>query len=271
MQTRGIQPNLPSSDQQTMNTFALMASRGNPMAAVLFIFFSALIGIVSFAVKPILRKNLGERTFGILTIFLTYALIRYFYLFDAMGSIPKDLSWMPGYFFRVDTGLAYYPGFFRYPSPVGLYGYVLLCFAIAELISVWKNKEKKIKIHSQYRGDSRFFEFLIDKNIVGVVITRTIIRVVIEPVIVLAIGLLLYICGDHYFAYLLFLSAGTLIVEEYIFYIRRRQMLLDMLDNEIDGERLLAQKETYKASDSKHPANAHAPQSIFLGGKAVMD
>ena len=35
-------------------------------------------------------------------------------------------------------------------------------------------------------------------------------------------------------------------LEEYLFYIKRRQMLLDMIDNEIDGEYIMIVKEQYQ-------------------------
>ena len=99
----GLRPNLPGSDQQAVNAAMLMATRTNPVIAVFILFFSFCVGIFSFIVKPILRKNLGERTFGVLTILLCFLVLRGFYVYDLYGRIPNDVSkYVPGWYFRTD-------------------------------------------------------------------------------------------------------------------------------------------------------------------------
>lgn len=288
----GLRPNLPGSDQQAVNAAMLMATRTNPVIAVFILFFSFCVGIFSFIVKPILRKNLGERTFGVLTILLCFLVLRGFYVYDLYGRIPNDVSkYVPGWYFRTDLvginpGELYLEGnglfdakkkvqdwkqhFPKFPSPVGLYGYIVLAFGIAEFYNVWNRRKQKLRMHSQYRGESRFFSSLKGKKILGTTIDDAIIRAFLEPFLVVILGLLLLIFGDKYFGLALLLGAGTLLLEEYLFYIKRRQMLLDMIDNEIDGEYIMLVKEQYQRSPESFRTKEAFAQDPTIS-KATMD
>ncbi|MEL6256402.1 MAG: hypothetical protein AAFR87_30645, partial [Bacteroidota bacterium] len=81
----------------------------------IFYFF---VGLGAFSVRAVLRRKLGERSFGIFTILLTYFWIRLFYAWNYLEYQPCDT------FLGIECGALGY-GLYYFLVPIFLIGNIL--------------------------------------------------------------------------------------------------------------------------------------------------
>ncbi|MEL7223259.1 MAG: hypothetical protein AAGJ93_18175, partial [Bacteroidota bacterium] len=162
-------------------------------------FFSALlqyfIGALAFLSRGVLRSNLGERTFGVLTLISIIFFVGLTLVFPSAYKVTYSWMWgdggnMNGYLDEIYTFFLT----FLYPFFIVLIGSLdkeltlaeyfkelsfvpsipLLCFiaftliiTLGHLAEVHNRRSQKVVVHSFYRGDSLLFKWLEGKSILG--------------------------------------------------------------------------------------------------------
>ena len=253
MQNSGLVPNLPASDQQVLNTTMQMAARSSPGLNLFFSIFSFALGVFSLMVKPIIRKNLGERTFGVLSIASSYLLMIYL-----SGSIIKELLNDTA---TTGNQVVFFSKWVLHILEVFFYPTIMVSFAVLEFINLKQKNTTSGEIHSFFRGESRYLEFLIGKQIFNIKLTDKTIRIWVEPIIVMTLGGLLFLFGDRFLSFIFLLASSSLLLEEYLFFLKRRQMILNLIDTELDAKEILALKETQKGSNQQN--NSFIPEATM--------
>ena len=257
---------------------------GNFIANLLSGIFYFLIGLGAFSVRVVLRRKLGERSFGLLTILLTFISLRLFYawnfveisscaeLYGSECRTVQDLLYyvtfpvvlIGGIFFPnlFPTILKTQEGFGNAFNPfnlglgeslAGFYSIVFLIFAFIALSESIYRIYKKIRWYSYYRGKSSLFDrWLTGKKIGGFVITERIIWMIVEPLTVVFFSGLFHFIGDTMLSQIFMLGAVCLFIEEYGDYQEERNIILNVIDGEIINERIIALKAEYNIDQEPH-------------------
>lgn len=148
--------------------------------------------------------------------------------------------------------------------------FIFLLLSFAALGETWRRRIKNIKMHSYHRGNSLVFNWLVGKKIGNTFIQKLHINLSIEPLFLIIIGsfILNYIPKYSYVCIIPFIGAIGVFMEEYSYYNKRRNMLLDMVDAEIESEYLVTQKSTLV--NESGATNFVTPSHQNEVGKATM-
>lgn len=253
------------SDQSVVSNFTNVTTRAissSPIASIFVELFRFLIGVYAYISRSFLRIRIGERTFGVLTVlgifFFAWAIFyfRNIYVqfdihfseapdFGQLGHLTKILAALVSiYVFFLNPFIstlqdAFYGVNIEYPSyspDLVILSFIVLILSIGHFIEVYSRRRRKEVVHSLYRGDSFFFEWLVGKKIFGIKITKLGVWLILEPLFVYIVALLIedYLGLDK-IAFLLKISAVCLFIEEYRVLKENRQYVLDMLDGQLDG------------------------------------
>lgn len=228
-------------------------------------FFSALfqyfIGAMAFLSRSFIRANLGERTFGVLTLISIIFFVGLIKVFPSAYDATYDATSLKdtgGLFFDI---LIFFFTFF-YPLYILLFGKfigldansyfdkidftistplmwfvgIILIITLGQIAEVYSRRSQKIVVHSFYRGDSLLFGWLEDRSILGLKFTKLRIWMFVEPIFVLVVAFTLeQVFNYNDVALLLKVSAVCLFIEEFRVYQENRRFELDMLDGQLDA------------------------------------
>lgn len=203
----------------------------------------------AFSIRIFLRRDIGERTFGIWSIILAYFWVQYFMLdsavlkhldgdFKIFGIIDFSQD-VPGlgeygfslkswddmlrplyvffnYFWQVFVNLLKLTNLFGTDSAdngswiVQWYSWIVMLLGVAHLVKGIRRKNAWVKADSFRRGDSIFFGLLEGKKVLNVTITRTLLLTVAEPLIVLSLGLIVYGLSDPHSSFGAFMMISAI-------------------------------------------------------------
>ena len=242
-------------------------------------FFYFFVGLGALCVRVILRRKLGERSFGILSVILTYVFIKIIYFWNyvkiapfeggSFGAIDQILyeayalyarviglffpDWFPDFILNQDAVKnSFSPFFFEEGNTfLGFFILVYLIFALIALGEVFYRIFYKVRWYSYYRGKSSLFDWwLVGKKVAGWTITEKIVWLVIEPIFLAAIALIFYGLGDLLMGGVMLMGAVCLLIEEFNYFREERNILLDVMDGEIEADRITKLKNRHN-SDSE--------------------
>ena len=133
---------------------------------------------------------------------------------------------------------------------------LFLCIAVIHFAFILKSKNQRTFDHSYKKGRSTVFYWLEDKCIGSFSITPTIISMAIEPVFVFLVGFV-FICFDWNFSLLVMLSSLALFIEELWEYQIKKAQVLNVIDSELDGHRVMTE---YRKIESRKAKQNHGEQ-----------
>ncbi len=245
----------------------------------------SIISLGAFSVRVIFRRKIGERSFGIITIILTYIWIRMFYAYDlihikscsefglfggecgALSSIMyvflvpyyilismwrNDMDMSP---ITTEGGIENIFFLFNIEADggfAGLFSLLFLFFALWALIDVFGRVFSKSRWHSFHRGKSILNRFFLGKKVFGFTIQDFHIWMWIESTVVAIFGVIAWLCNDVIMARVLLVGAACLLIEEYSVYRNERSIVLDLIDQEIDAEHITRIKKQYQYDLEQH-------------------
>lgn len=274
------------SDQQALADFGKGVSnvvkRYDPLfLGSLLSLAGFLISCYAYLTRSILRVNLGERTFGYLSVLVSFLATWFFISFRSIYSVIEANSssvgqWDNSFIVHSIYFLETFAAFFS-PSTFNIqlsnhYTEISLTIIIAALYAglmtdghkkdLKNRKRDKELMHSLYRGDSILFGRLEGRIWNGDKITKSDIWRWIEPIFLLVIAFFIQICLPDYndLSILIKISAVCLFIEEYKFYKENRDFELNMLDQQLDGMYIRGLQDSYKeqleakANDAKKVA-----------------
>lgn len=236
--------------------------------------FYFLIGTGSFIVRVFLRKKLGERSFGVFSIFFAYLFIRLFYLYKYLNiaqcsevlklNVLLDVAlscdhlltkityiilfplvlilspFIPGLRFPLKTSTSELSfSVFNLESPnsfIGAFSTLFLILAIFRFLNVIYRSFRKIKWYSYHRGKSNVFFWLVGMRFGKFKLKDFHVWMIIEPMFLILIAILFKISGDNLMHQLLIICSVCLVIEEYLSYKNERAIFLDMIDQELYGQ-----------------------------------
>ena len=249
------------SDQSVLNSAGegatqLLKRDRSSIGNIFISLYKFLIGMSAFIARGFLRSNLGERTFGIITIVSVYWIIWYLNIsIEIFNELFEDLSegYEHSFIFIVPAGIASFflapiwmvlalrDSDFKFPSlsdGTGLIILAVICtiLALAHLIEAKRRHLRKEVIHSYYRGDSLLFGWMAGRSLWSQQVTPLHIWMIVEPLFVFLISVALLSFEDFYrLGGVLMISSFCLFIEEYHVYQENRQFILDMLDGRLDA------------------------------------
>jgi hypothetical protein len=260
--------------------------------------FYFLVNIGAFSVRILLRWNMGIRSFGFISIVFLYLWIRVFLIYmysndlgceyfqiseDDICPLDNKIEFYLSIF--IDLFAPLHDGFDLLKGDLSIYlypqnhpdnfGYALHIFSLFTLgLSLLHYSNTfirdiiKVKSHSFHRGDSVFFGWLKGKKIVSSYeINEHVIWAVLDPLWVIFIAYFFEsILGYYALSILLQVGAVCLMIQEFQVWNRNKDMIRNMIDQEIDAELLLIEREKYKAFIAKDNSNDFKGQK----GKATV-
>ncbi|MEZ4990433.1 MAG: hypothetical protein R2824_08475 [Saprospiraceae bacterium] len=148
-----------------------------------------IFGSMTLSQKIFLRKDLGIGTYGIPSLILAYAWVRYFLLgkfhfyarqdFEPTGSnwdaVREFLHIGFGFFWQFWTNIKYWsealwpvPQFpYKYSLAVLIYSFVMLGLAVGYWLNAREQRKKRIPHDNKSKGESFFFPILVKKKVFG--------------------------------------------------------------------------------------------------------
>lgn len=248
----------------------------------IFYFF---INMGAFTVRVFLRRKMGVRSFGLISVLLSYIWLRLFlinsYVFENScemffgfedgttcnwGNYAEyylsptiDLfDFIPGgYINAIEGNLSSYLSFFNTIEAFGLGLHLLsisvLFLGVLHFFTAIVRDIRKVKWHSFHRGTSLFFNWLNGRSVFGLfTINEHLIWAVVEPLFVLFIAYTLAIFSQDWALILcLKIAAWCLAIQEFQVWNRNKNMVRNMIDQEIDSSILLEEREKFKAINGK--------------------
>jgi hypothetical protein len=259
--------------QKLMSSFSHFYHK-NLILGILAIGYFFFVGTLSIPARLFLRKKMGERAFSI-SSFL-FSTLLYFALILLLAAIA--LLSVPETYFDAFPGSAWLIPDFLWViilficSPITGFLFVLSARAVCHFKFHLRRARNNIIGYSYYRGEGRYFEHRRGKKIFGFLIDETILRMLVEPFGLFKINLLMFvlciisilfrvldastglpfylmdtiIIGTLAVAVMMMISSSALFVEEYILMNKARTAILDMVDGELDMQRVLAFKNKLK-------------------------
>ena len=253
------------------------------ITGIVFLF----VGLGAFSVRVVLRSKLGERSFGVVMILLTYYWIRMFYLhdkieinscseFEFMGGgcgalelilfllltpfyaianiFIKDVSNISPIETTGGSNLLYLLNLEVEGSFAGYYSLIFLILSLAAIIEVFIGALRKIKWYSYHRGKSRIgLDLLAGKTIFGFFLIKDVhIWMIVEPILVALFASWFWISGDTILGSILFTGAVCLFLEEFSSARKEREVILDLNDQEFEAQYYSEIRNRYKSSDESH-------------------
>lgn len=283
-------------DQNVINQLSQdvsSAARRMPLLiAFLYYIFKSLIGIAAYVGKILLRKRLGERTFGLITmlfvLLLIYAVragVLYWpKLIDAWQTQFADMLLVDKIFGSIYIFIVSPSGetisflaFWNFieetivKEGIGVEGqifwWLIVVMSLLQFVGLYFRSKRNEIIHSYFRGDSVFWGWLIGKKIGRITINEGTIWRFIDP---LFLWLLSYVFAFGGYLEvippLLKISAVCLALEEYLTYSENRKIWLDVIDGRLDS----AYINTLHAQYEQIASNTNSDnQESSLGNKVI--
>jgi hypothetical protein len=240
------------------------------ISGVLYFF----VGLGALSVRVILRRKLGERSFGMFSVVLTYIFLKVIFFWSYVKIAPFEGSSSGA------IGQILYETYALYVRAVGLFfpqwfpdvilnqevvqnsispfhfedgntflGFFILTYLIFALIAlgeVFYRILYKVRWYSYYRGKSSLFDWwLVGKKLGGRTITEKTVWLIIEPLFVAATSLIFYAQRDFLMGGVLLMGAICLLIEEFSYFRAERNALLDVMDGEFEAEWITKLKERH--------------------------
>ena len=284
--------------QLSQNVFMASRQRRSLIIEFFYYIFRTLLSVASYIGKIFLRRNLGERTYGVFSIILVYLLILFVQgcvaiwpsiesewnsldqssFFDdkpalkaidkivvlgIIASTDKDTDALASmgiwYFFR--------EAFVQPPWgwEIRLFWWVIIALSIHQFVNKWIRKKDHNNIHSYFRGESIFFERFIGKKLGRFTINQRFVWMIIDPIFLMIISFpLAFWLESQSLVIILRISAVCLFLEEYSVYSENRKMVLDVLDSQIDAEYIASiQQKSQQVIDHNHNSEGNINPDSF--------
>lgn len=254
------------------------------IASIVYI-FKFFLSIGAFIPRCLFRSNLGQRTFGVITLIFIYFFFAVVQIgTEVFNSFEKNIQpyyeqfsneiessglsrydvFMYGLFLmtafqedkETDTLITMSFGFLTREAAnnykgISLHLFVLwiiiLLLSFIHYLEQFLRKKRKLITHSYYRGKSLLFSFLEGKKVIGWEIKNYHIWMFIEPTFIFFLSLLIDAAFPSSLLGPVFrISAFFLLLEEYRVYLENRTLILDLIDSQMDGQILANVQEKYQ-------------------------
>ena len=269
----------------TKSPKGILQNNGSSVSNYFSALFQYFIGIMAFISRSFLRINLGERTFGVLTLIAVIIFVKLTIIFpsaytatynELFGSDFTSSSSQEKYVLNVLTFFIT----FLYPLVVLLFGEflkkgytseflkeidlshthelsvflgIIILVTLGHLIDVFSRRRRQIVIHSFYRGDSVFFNWMEGRKLFGRKVTQIGIWMLIEPISIVATAVIIeHILDLASIARILYFSAGCLFIQEFRVYQENKRFELDLLDGQLDAAYAAELQKEYRESIESH-------------------
>lgn len=121
-----------------------------------------------------------------------------------------------------------------FPSMIFLFWLFRKSYKYFKSIHLHQEIDYTLRVHSFYRGDSKYFKKLIGKPYKSIIIRQLHIQLFFEPLLTLLFGLALLFV-DMTLSVALMVGGVCLFIDEWEVIRKRRDMILDSLDGEMDA------------------------------------
>lgn len=273
------------SDKAIVNDLAgrvFSASRGRRSFIIAFFYYilKFLLSVGAYIPRALMRKKLGERTFGIITILSIYLLLSSVEIFvravpvlkqranDVLVELnmeepDKNSLYEFFQFYLISSSTSEGQEQFSIVSSLlitsffkesileysglsmnlkFLYGLIII-FSIVHFIEIQIRRRREEVVHSFHRGES-IVGIALKK--LGIDIKERYSWMYLEPIIIFFLAMGLQFFSDtEALVLVLKVSAICLFLEEYRVFIENRSMVLDVIDSQIDGLHLASIQEEY--------------------------
>lgn len=221
------------SAQQQGGIYSTYRPEHNPIASAFLGMFFFAVAIAAYPMKLFFRTNMGERAIRIVDPFV------YLGAFFTFGS---EIS-MWTFFINSIILSASFKADFSWIAVILSLPLLSLTFSIWLSIKSYKYFKNihlyhivdyAQRVHSFYRGESKYFQGLIGKSYKGLTISLFHIQLFLEPITTIFLGLA-FLFLDTALGIAIILGGICLFVDEWEVIRRRRDMVLDVLDAEMDA------------------------------------
>ena len=259
--------------------------RRQPIIIAFFYFIlKFLFSVGAYIPKVFLRSNLGERTFGIITILSLFIFFISIQIgIDLYPKIKDDIQEQVSMLgldqlnnqqaintveviLNLLTLSKGRESFQYYGSSLTIgvlvknlsnykyeglkkelkwFWWLILLLSLMQYTELFFRRLRENTIHSYHRGRSVFFSFLSSKKIIGLEIKNHHIWMVVEPVFIFLIAFIINNLGFFLLSTVLKIAAFSLFIEEYRVYSENRSLVLDIIDSLIDGKTLSKVQDEY--------------------------
>lgn len=190
------------------------------------------MAIAAFPVKLFFRENLGERAVRIIDPFI------YLVAFGQLGLWTIVASFLLNMVILGSTNDGFTPMTILlsipFPSMIFLFWLFRKSYKYFKSIHLHQEIDYTLRVHSFYRGDSKYFKKLIGKPYKSIIIRQLHIQLFFEPLLTLLFGLALLFV-DMTLSVALMVGGVCLFIDEWEVIRKRRDMILDSLDGEMDA------------------------------------
>lgn len=251
---------------------ALGTKEGAALALVIGV-LNFTLGVSGFILRIFLRKRLGSRTFGLITCACAYLTVQWL---EAIHQKPKAANLAASLENILEPIMIFLDkliGSNNYNLNRGLsplsrditlhwFALAVLFLGIAHYISAFIRDFRKEKLYSYSRGESILFGWLVGKHLFNIKITDTAVWVLIEPLFVYLVSLFIGTTPEgEGLAFVLQISAFCLFCQEYTVFQKKRAMVLDFIDSEIEAAEIFEEVNQYKSLNSNLDKPQITPQS----------
>ncbi len=273
-----------NNNQKLINSFSYFSHK-HPIFGILAIVYYFILSVSSIPARLLLRKNMGERTFTIPSFLLAFLFFSVFNLILFIVFVKRTSFGLYEKCQNIDIlNFSILPNSYFLPSILLLLLNPLIIFMtviFSKAVDHFKYHLARARInvvsYSFYRGDGIYFEHRKGDRIFGLEINDTLLRMLVEPfgmlklsVLILALSIAAFLFRSYHpeegFLFLLIdditfgmLAAGitsiissiALFLEEFSIMQKGRDAILDMIDGELDMQRILMIKEKLKIEHPK--------------------
>ncbi len=224
-----------------------------------------MFGVGAFIARVFLRRKLGSRSFGLVTITCSYLWIKWVesvHKSNLTSGKSIDFSTLIDYilkpvldFMETIFGTTSFKNTMLYPLSkytnindlLHWFSLAILLFAFGHYLGAVIRDFRKEKWHSYHRGESLLFKWLVGKRVFNTVISDTTVWMFIEPIFVFSIALPFSSTPDGAgLAFVLKTSAVCLFLQEYMVYQKKRATILDIIDTELESEEIFDEINQHK-------------------------
>lgn len=275
------------SDKAIVNDLAgrvFSASRRKLPIIIAFFYYilKFLLSVAAYVPRCILRKKLGERTFGVITIASVYLFLSFVQIMSEV--LPKVIQSIKNgfriYNFNLNDGASWYDTISQYlfitassqgeevakmiqtialtsifrdsilkyqglSTGLQFLWWITLAFSLMHFIELFLRRIRNETIHSFHRGRPAL-SLLSGKKMIWIEINDKYLWMIVEPLIVFLFAITVdFFFGLELLASVLKISALCLFFEEYRVYMENKSMVLDLIDSQIDGMKLAHVQEEY--------------------------
>ncbi len=220
------------SAQQQGGVYSTYRPEQNPIAnAVLGVIFFA-VAIAAYPAKLFFRENLGERAVRIIDPFIYIVAFFELGFWTIIASFLLNIL-MLGKGFDDLSPFAMILAI-PFPSIIFLFWLLRRSYKYFKSINLHQETDYTKRVHSFYRGESKYFKSLIGKPYRNIIIKEFHIQLFLEPMVTLLLGIALIIL-DMTLGVALIIGGICFFIDEWEVIRKRRDMVLDSLDGEMDA------------------------------------